>query len=56
MTAVRIRFSSSRIINLNIAPGRFVSIVGLSGCGKSTLLKCIAGLQQVTAGADHGEG
>jgi NitT/TauT family transport system ATP-binding protein len=37
-------------INLNIAPGEFVSIVGPSGCGKSTLLKCIAGLQPVTAG------
>ena len=31
-------------INLKIAPGEFVTIVGHSGCGKSTLLKIICGL------------
>ncbi len=31
-------------INLEIADGSFVSIVGRSGCGKTTLLKIIAGL------------
>ncbi len=31
-------------INLNIAPGEFVSIVGRSGCGKSTLLRLVVGL------------
>ena len=31
-------------INLDIAPGEFVSIVGRSGCGKSTLLRLIVGL------------
>jgi sulfonate transport system ATP-binding protein len=34
-----------RDINLNIASGEFVSIVGSSGCGKSTLLRIIAGLE-----------
>jgi NitT/TauT family transport system ATP-binding protein len=31
-------------ISLDVAEGRFVSIVGPSGCGKSTLLNMIAGL------------
>lgn len=31
-------------VNLDIPPGRFISIVGASGCGKSTLLRLIVGL------------
>ena len=31
-------------VNLDIATGEFVTIVGTSGCGKSTLLRIIAGL------------
>jgi len=38
-------------INLTIAKGEFVSIIGHSGCGKSTLLNLIAGLTTVTSGA-----
>jgi len=37
-------------INLKIAPGEFVAVVGRSGCGKSTLLRAIAGLEQPDAG------
>ena len=37
-------------INIDVAPGEFISVVGPSGCGKSTLLKCVAGLQDITAG------
>lgn len=33
-------------IQLNIAPGEFISIVGASGCGKSTLLRLILGLDE----------
>jgi sulfonate transport system ATP-binding protein len=32
-------------IDLSVAPGEFVTIVGASGCGKSTLLRIIAGLE-----------
>jgi len=33
-------------LSLTIAPGEFLSIVGVSGCGKSTLLRLIIGLDQ----------
>jgi sulfonate transport system ATP-binding protein len=37
-------------VDLSIAPGAFVAIVGRSGCGKSTLLRLLAGLEQPSAG------
>jgi multiple sugar transport system ATP-binding protein len=37
-------------IDLEIQDGEFVVFVGPSGCGKSTLLRCIAGLEEITAG------
>jgi NitT/TauT family transport system ATP-binding protein len=37
-------------IDLDIAPGAFVSLVGPSGCGKSTLLLMVAGLLARSSG------
>lgn len=37
-------------LDLQIAPGEFVAIVGRSGCGKSTLLRLIADLEQPSYG------
>lgn len=37
-------------IQLDIAPGEFISIVGASGCGKSTLLRLILGLDEAYDG------
>jgi nitrate ABC transporter ATP-binding subunit len=39
-----------RDIDLDIARGEFVSLIGHSGCGKSTLLNIIAGLTPATEG------
>jgi NitT/TauT family transport system ATP-binding protein len=37
-------------VDIHVAPGEFVSLVGTSGCGKSTLLRIVAGLEQPTSG------
>lgn len=37
-------------IDLDIADGEFLTLVGASGCGKSTLLRIIAGLENQTGG------
>ena len=44
------QFIALRDINLAIAQGEFVSLIGHSGCGKSTLLNLIAGLTLPTSG------
>lgn len=44
------RFVALQSIDLDIAQGEFVSLIGHSGCGKSTLLNLIAGLTRPTQG------
>ena len=40
-------------LDLDIAPGEFVSIIGPSGCGKSTLMMMLSGLTAATTGTVH---
>jgi len=37
-------------VSLEIADGEFLTLLGPSGAGKTTLLRCVAGLEQPTAG------
>jgi sulfonate transport system ATP-binding protein len=46
-------YGATRVLNgldLQVAAGQFLAVVGRSGCGKSTLLRLIAGLEAVDAG------
>jgi nitrate/nitrite transport system ATP-binding protein len=45
------RFHALHDVNLTVARGEFVTLIGHSGCGKSTLLNLIAGLLVPTSGA-----
>ena len=53
-SAVSKRYASGLLavdgVELSVAPGEFVSIVGESGCGKSTLLRIASGLEAPTEG------
>ena len=43
-------FHAVKGIDLDVPSGEFTVLVGPSGCGKSTLLRCIAGLEETSAG------
>ena len=43
-------FHALRNIDLSVAQGEFVALIGHSGCGKSTLLNLLAGLTRPTGG------
>ena len=45
------RYYALEDVNLDLAQGEFVSIIGHSGCGKSTLLNIVAGLTDPTLGS-----
>ena len=44
------KFIALKDINLDIATGEFISVIGHSGCGKSTVMNLIAGLLTATEG------
>ncbi|HOW91925.1 MAG TPA: sn-glycerol-3-phosphate ABC transporter ATP-binding protein UgpC [Anaerolineaceae bacterium] len=43
-------FTAIEDLNLEIFDEEFLVLVGPSGCGKTTALRCLAGLEEVTAG------
>ncbi|MEY4752523.1 MAG: hypothetical protein RJA44_198 [Pseudomonadota bacterium] len=43
-------FVALRDVNLDVARGEFIALIGHSGCGKSTLLNLVAGLTSPTSG------
>src|SRR5213595_391808 len=44
-------YEAVKDINLDVADGEFIVLVGPSGCGKPTALRMIAGLEDITPGA-----
>ncbi|MDR1277879.1 MAG: ABC transporter ATP-binding protein [Treponema sp.] len=43
-------FTALRGLNLSVAEGEFVSVIGSSGCGKSTILNILSGILSLSGG------
>jgi ABC-type polar amino acid transport system ATPase subunit len=59
IVGVRKKFGTTTVldgIDLTIAPGEIVSILGASGSGKSTLIRCINGLEKLDGGSINVDG
>jgi sn-glycerol 3-phosphate transport system ATP-binding protein len=53
LTAVKKQFGATQVlhgIDLDVADGEMIVVVGASGCGKSTLLRIVAGLETASSG------
>ncbi len=54
LSDIRKSFGATQVlhgIDLDVAEGEMIVVVGASGCGKSTLLRIVAGLETPTSGA-----
>ncbi|MBC7430654.1 MAG: ATP-binding cassette domain-containing protein, partial [Rubritepida sp.] len=53
LSGIRKSFGATQVlhgVDLEVAEGEMIVIVGASGCGKSTLLRIVAGLEAATSG------